>query len=166
MEGRWTFHRVSLAGSYAARFESFLTSVAAPYSGTRHVAELSGEWRFGGGSAIGLAYGAVRDLTDDATLTYLEHGPRAYARFSTSQTLRLAFDAGVSRRKYDEFDPALGARRADTYLDGAAAAELDFADHWTGRFWMAGRKAFSNVSDFAYTQLSGGVTLTFVAGLL
>jgi len=165
-EGRWTFRQVSLAASYAARFESFLTGAAAPYSGTRHLAEVSGEWRFGGGSAVGLAYGAARDLTDDPTLAYLEHGPRAYARFSASQTLRFALDAGLSHRKYDELDPALGVLRADTYLDGAAAAEVDLADRWTGRVWLAGRKAFSNVSDFAYTELSGGVTLTFVTGLL
>ena len=166
VEGRWTFQKVSLAASYAARFESFLTGAAAPYSGTRHLAELSGEWRFGGGSAIGLSYGAVRDLTDDPTLTYVEQGPHAYARFPTSPTLRCAFDASVSRRRYDEPDPAFAARRADTYVDGAAAAELDFADQWTGRFWVAARKSFSNVSDFAYTELSGGVTLTFAIGLL
>ncbi len=167
VEGRWTFRHLSLAGSYAARFESFLTGAAAPYSGTRHLAELSGEWRFAGGSAVGLAYGAV--MTDDATLTYLEyleHGPRAYARFSAGQNLRFAFDAGVSRRKYDALDPAFAATRADTYLDGAAAAELDFTDRWTGRFWGAWRRSFSNVPDFAYTELSGGVTLTFVVGLL
>jgi len=48
----------------------------------------------------------------------------------------------------------------------AAAAELDLADRWTGRFWLAARRAFSNVPDFAYTELSAGLTLTLVTGLL
>ena len=166
-EGRWTFRRISLAASYGIRFESFLTGAAAAYSGTRHLGDVSAEWRIGGGSAFGLAYGAVRDLTRDATLSYLEHGPHGYARFPATSSLRLAFDAAVSRRRYDAEDPAFSTRRGDTYVDGAAAAELDLADRWTARFWLAARKAFSNVPDsFAYTEVSAGVTLTLVAGLL
>ena len=165
-EGRWTFQQLSLAASYAARFESFLTGAAAPYSGIRQLGELSGEWRFGGGSAFGLAYALTRDRTDDATLKYLEHGPRAFARFATTPRLRFVFDAGLMRRQYDNLDPALAATRGDTYLDGGAAAELDLADRWTGRFWLTARRAFSNVRDFAYTELSAGLTLTLVTGLL
>ena len=76
------------------------------------------------------------------------------------------FDAGVLRRQYDNLDPALAATRADTYLDGGAAAELDIADRWTGRFWLAARRSFSNLPDFAYTELSAGLTLSLVTGLL
>src|SRR5204862_410755 len=108
----------------------------------------------------------TRDRTDDATLKYLEQGPRAFARFAATSRLRLVFDAGLLRRHYDNLDPTLAATRADTYLDGAAAAELDLADRWTGRFWLAARRAFSNVPDFAYTELSAGLTLTLVTGLL
>jgi len=100
------------------------------------------------------------------TLKYLEHGPRAFARFAATPRLRFVFDAGLLRRQYDNLDPALAATRADTYLDGGAAAELDLADRWTGRFWLAARRAFSNLPDFAYTELSAGLTLTLVTGLL
>ena len=165
-EGRWTFQQLSLAASYALRFESFLTGPAAPYSGTRHLGELSGEWRFGGGSAFGLAYALTRDRTDDATLKYLEHGTRAFARFAATPRLRLVLDAGLLSRHYDNQDPALAATRADLYLDGGTATELDLGDRWTGRFWVAARRAFSNVPSFAYTELSAGLTLTLVTGLL
>ena len=120
----------------------------------------------GGGSAFGLAYALTRDRTDDATLKYLEHGPRAFARFAATPRLRLMLDAGLLRRQYDNQDPAFAATRADLYLDGGAAAELDLADRWTGRFWVAARRAMSNVPDFEYSQLSAGLTLTLVAGLL
>jgi tetratricopeptide (TPR) repeat protein len=165
-EGRWTFHQLSLAASYAVRFESFLTGAAAPYSGIRQLGELSGEWRLGGGSAFGLAYAVARDRTDDATLKFLEQGPRAFARFAATPSLRVALDAGLLRRQYDNLDPSLTATRADTYLDGSAAAELDVADRWTARFWVAARRSFSNVPDFAYTGLSAGLTLSLVTGLL
>src|SRR6266478_5547767 len=103
---------------------------------------------------------------DDATLKYLGHGPRAFARFAATPRLWFVFDGGVLRRQYDNQDPAFAATRADTYLDGGAAAELDLADRWTGRFWVAARRAFSNLPDFAYTELSAGLTLTLMAGLL
>jgi len=165
-EGRWTFQQLSLAASYAVRFESFLTGAAAPYSGIRQLGELSGEWRSAGGSAFGLAYALTRDRTDDATLKYLEQGPRAFARFAATPRLRFVLDGGLLRRQYANQDPAFASTRADSYLDGGAAAEMDLADRWTARFWLAARRAFSNLPDFEYTQLSAGLTLTLVAGLL
>jgi len=165
-DARWTAGQISFSARYAVRFESFLTADAQPYSGLRHTGQAGAEWRFEGGSAVGLEYVGVRDVAADPALTYLEHGPRLSARIAATRTLRFMADADLLRRTYDVFDSTLGLSRADLYLDAGAAAELDFADRWTARVWAAGRRSLSNAADFAYLQISGGVTLSVVVGLL
>lgn len=165
-EGRVPLGPVSLAASYSARFESFLTDAASGYSGVRHAFEVSAERRWPGGSLAGIGWQGVRDLTSDPSLAYLEQGPRVEARLALSGSARLGVDASFLWRGYDGTDPSLGVSRADHYLDVALLGELEFAERWTLRLSLSGRSAFSNVDAFVYTQMAGGLSVAWAMGLL
>ena len=73
--GRVTHRALSLTATYAARFESFLASKAAGYSGLRHEAQATADWGLPRGFALGLGYHLDRDGARDTTLSYFEQGP-------------------------------------------------------------------------------------------
>jgi tetratricopeptide (TPR) repeat protein len=162
--GRAATGRVALDGTYAARFESFLTSGTAQYSGLRHDADLAAECLPSATTIIGLGYHVGADGTQSPSLSYLEHGPLALLRLGVGRQIRLVTEARVTFRRYDAMDPDLGAR-ADRYLDGALAWELDTSDHWTVRVTATGRRATSNVPDLQYTKLTAGLGLVYTAGV-
>ena len=167
--GRWAVGRLALAATYALRLESFLTSATAGYSGLRHDGEAEAGWRIGklAGASIdvGLGYHVGRDGARDAPLAYLEHGPVALLRLGMAGPWRLIAEGRFTLRGYDAVDPDLGVDRADRYLDGGAAAEIDVSDHFTVRAAATARRAFSNVPDFQYTKLTASVGLLYAGGL-
>ncbi len=114
---------------------------------------------------LALAYDFGRDATDRDVLAWLEHGPRAEAQYVLGRRARLRFEAGVTFRGYDLFDPAFATMRSDTFLDAGVLAELDLGLRWTARVGLLGRRAFSNVSDFTYLKILPTIGLSYVVGL-
>lgn len=163
-DARYAISDVGLSAVYAARFESFLTSVASGYSGLRQSAELAADLRAGPGT-FGVGWLLTRDRTDVREFAFLEHGPRAFARLPVTPRLRLGLDASFVLRGYDIVDAALGIAREDRYLDAAAIGELDLTDRLAVRGALGVRRAASNVASFVYTQVTGSLGLAFSAGL-
>ncbi len=162
--GRVTHRALSLTATYAARFESFLTSNAAGYSGLRHEAQATADWGLPRGFALGLGYHLDRDGARDAVLSYFEQGPLVLLWLGRGSALRLLAEARLTFREYAQVDPDYGLARSDRYLDASAAGEIDLSDHWTLRITAGGRRALSNVADLEYTKLTTGVGLAYTIG--
>ncbi len=157
--------RLSLGATYLARFESYLTATAEPYSGLRQRLEGRAAWRLGVGSRIALAYHLGNDDARDHALSWIEHGPRAELGLRLGGSARLALEAAATWRDHREVDPALRAVRSDVYLDGAATAEVDVGPAWAVRLSLGARKAFSNLPDFAYTRVTLMLGIAYTIGL-
>jgi hypothetical protein len=151
----WTaIGSVTLGATYFARFESYAHGFS-PFSGTVQGGEARTSFAVASRAWLALAYGLTRDATAAqwSILSYVEHGPRAELRVETARRVRLGFDVAAAFRRYDAFDPSLGVRRADTYLDAAAHAEWDLSPGWTAQVALRGRRAISNDSGFEYGKL-------------
>lgn len=160
----WTnLGRLSLSGSYFARFESF-QSTWEPFSGTLQGGEARGALSLGP-ARIGIAYHLSRDSAKTSELSWWEHGPRAELKLRLGSRARAGLEVGVSWRSYSGVSPTLSVKRADTYFDGAALAEYDISDHWIARFSLEARRALSNASAFQYSKLVPTLGLGYVVGL-
>lgn len=153
---------VTLGASYLARFESYAGGYS-PFSGTVQAAEVRTSFGAGARTRLALAYGVARDAAREPILSYLEHGPRAELRVAAARRVRLGLDLGATFRSYDVFDPALGARRTDTYLDAGVLGEWELSRGWTAQLALHGRRALSTVAGFEYAKLVPmvGVAYTF-----
>lgn len=159
----WTaFGDVTLGATYFARFESYADGFS-PFSGTLQGGEVRTSFAVTARARLALAYGAGRDAARLAILSYLEHGPRAELRVLVARGVRLGVDLAATFRRYDEFDPTLGARRSDTYLDEGVLVEWDPASRWTAHVSLQGRRALSSVGGFQYSKLvpMAGLAYTF-----
>ncbi|HSB20363.1 MAG TPA: tetratricopeptide repeat protein [Anaeromyxobacteraceae bacterium] len=152
-----------LGASYLVRRETYAPTWSS-FSGKLQRAEVRASLLATPGLRIGLAYGAGRDAARDPALSWLEHGPRAELRIAAGRAL-LGLDASVTWRPYDSYDPALSARRSDTYLDGAAFAEWDLDGRLSFRVSLLGRRALSNVPAFSYDKLLPTVGIGYAIGL-
>jgi hypothetical protein len=85
-------------------------------------------------------------------------------RWLVAPRWRLGFDAGVTFRAYAAVAPALGVRREDVYLDGAAVAEYDPDLRWTIWLSLDARRALSNVSQYEYSRIAPTVGVSFTTG--
>ncbi len=150
----------TLGASYLARFESYMSGFS-PFSGTVQAGELRAAFGIGSRARLALAYGLARDAAHLAILSFVEHGPRAELRVAAARGVRLGVDAGTTFRSYDVFDPTLGARRTDTYLDAGAVAEWDVAPGWTAHVAVRGRRAISDVPGFEYGKLVPAIGLAY-----
>lgn len=153
--------------AYFARYDAAEPGADVGYSGLRHFAEADVTWDLARArSSATVAWHGGWDAAHDPALAWGEHGPRAALRLALSRDVRLGLDAAFTWRAYQAFDPALGALRADRYLDAAAVLERDLGDRWTLRASLVARKAFSNVPDFAYTRIVPTLGIAWTAGLL
>jgi tetratricopeptide (TPR) repeat protein len=155
--------RVTLGGTYLARFESYAPDWS-PFDGVLQRAEVRAAASPRRDLRVALAYGVGRDHTDSSVLRYTEHGPRAELRITSGRNWRVGLDAALSLRNYDEYDPSLSATRRDTYLDATAWAELDVAPGWAARLAVDARRATSNVPDLEYDKVVPSVGLAYVRG--
>jgi hypothetical protein len=151
---------VTLGATWLARFESYAGGWS-PFSGTVQAGEVRTAFPLAARLRLALAYGLARDAARESILSYLEHGPRAELRLAAARRVRLGLDLAATFRGYDEYDPALGARRHDTYLDAAALAEWDVSPGWTAHVAVQGRQALSNVSGFQYARLVPTIGLAY-----
>jgi hypothetical protein len=163
--GRVAFGPIAVGGWYAARFETFQSSAASPYSGFRQEAEAETDWGPSAAAAVGAGYHLGADGTTSPELSYLEHGPFAILRLGTGGQTRLVAEARLTFRRYDAVDQDLGVERDDRYLDGTLACERDLSDRWTVRLTGTARRALSNVSDLQYSKLTAGLALVYTAGV-
>ncbi len=152
-----------LGASYFARLESYAPTWDR-FSGTLQRGEARASWMAAPRVRLGVAYGAGRDVARDPVLTWVEQGPRAELRVAVGR-LWLGADVAVTWREYDTFDPTLGARRSDRYLDGTAFAEVDLAANWTARFALMARNAWSNVAGFGYDKVVPTFGVGYTLGL-
>jgi hypothetical protein len=157
---------VSAGATYAARWESYLTTAASPYSGINQNAELEGDWQASNTAALGVGYHFGRDITTESALSFLEHGPLAVVRLGLGGATRLFAEGLLTFRRYDVFDPDLGVQRADSYFDGLLVGERDLSDHWTARLTVAARRALSNVPELQYTKVTAALGLAYSGALL
>lgn len=155
--------RAGFGAAYLVRFESYAAAWSR-FSGTLQRAELRTAFTPSPQLRIGVAYGVGRDDARDSVLSYLEHGPRVELRASAGASWRLGLDASLSRRGYDENDPAFRAARRDTYLDASVFAERDVAPGLALRFGLQGRRALSNVAALEYDKIVPTLGLAYVRG--
>ncbi len=158
--------RLSLGATYLARFESYLATADEPYSGVRQQLEARGAWSLGVGSWVAVAYRFGKDDAHHAVESWIENGPKAEASVRLGRAARLGLEAAATWRDYREVDPAFGVARSDVYLDGTATGEVVLGLPWAVRLTLGGRKAFSNVPDFAYTRVVVVLGIAYTIGLL
>jgi tetratricopeptide (TPR) repeat protein len=154
--------RAGLGAAYLVRFESYAAAWSR-FDGTLQRAELRFAFTPRAQLRIGFAYGIGLEDAREPVLSYLEHGPRVEVRASAG-AWRLGVDASLSRRGYDDHDPAFQTTRRDTYLDASAFAERDVAVGWALRFGLEGRRARSNVAPLEYDRVVPTIGLAYVRG--
>jgi len=87
----------TIAATYSARLESFLTTATEPYSGLRQDAELDVLRASGRAVALGVGYHGERDdARSHAELSYLEHGPVALAQLAPAPSMRVVVEGRFS----------------------------------------------------------------------
>ena len=153
-----------LTASYFARWEAYLPAAYEPFDGTVQHASLKAAFGLGRAALLTVGYGLTSDSVRVDYLSWLEHGPRAVLRWLVAPRWRLGFDAGVTFRAYAAVAPALGVRREDVYLDGAAVAEYDPDLRWTIWLSLDARRALSNVSQYEYSCIAPTVGVSFTTG--
>jgi hypothetical protein len=164
--GRLARGGLALGATYYARFESFLESGLDGYSGLRHDAEAVGDWQASAALGLSAGYHVGRDAADTAVFAYLEQGPLLAVRLRAGEAVHLVAESRLTWRTYDVEDPDLEVRRADRYLDGAVAADVDLSARLTLRALGTARRALSNVADFRYSRFTASLALVYAAGVL
>jgi hypothetical protein len=154
------FGGVTLGATYFARFDTYADGWS-QFSGTLQAGEVRGAFAPSTRARISVAYGAARDAARLGILSYVEHGPRAELRVLAWRGVWAGGDLAATFRRYDDYDPALAARRVDTYLDAGALLEWNPSPRWTTRLALHGRRALSNVSGFEYSKLVPTVGLAY-----
>ena len=155
---------VMMSASYFARFESYPSATYSPFDGVVQGGEVRSTVVLGPTVSLGAAYRLSYDGVSLSYLSWIEHGPRVEVRVHPLPSLRLAAEASLSFRPYRAVAPTFGAARSDTYLDGAAFAELDLASHWTVRLGGELRRALSNIPVYSYTSVFPTLGLVYVVG--
>jgi hypothetical protein len=164
--GRLVHGHLSAGATYLARWESYLTTAASPYSGLNQDGEIEGDWQAWTTAALGVGYHLGRDITTESALSFLEHGPFAVLRLGLAGDTRLFAEELLTFRRYDVFDLDLGVQRADSYFDGLLVGERDLSDHWTARLTLTARRALSNVPELQYTKVTAALGLAYTGTLL
>lgn len=152
-----------LGASYLVQAESYAPAWSR-FSGTRQRAELRVSALATARVRVSLSYGAERFGASDAVLSFVEHGPRTELRVARGRVIA-GLDASVRWRMYETRDPALSARRADSYLDASLFAEWALTGPLSLRFSLLGRKALSNVPDLEYEKVLPVVGIGYTLGL-
>lgn len=152
---------VTLGISWLGQAQSYLATTYQPFGGFYQRAEASARLLMEEGW-LELGYRFATDSTNAQVYSWFEHGPRATFRWPLSRTARLGLDAAVGLRSYSVTDPALGLRRSDSYLDGAAFAEWDLTQAWSLRAALVGRRAWSNAAGYTYTSLAPTLALSWL----
>jgi hypothetical protein len=145
------------------RVERFATDWD-PLSGVVARAELRAETVLGRAARVGLSYGAARDWTDTAALSWLEHGPRGDLQLLLGSRLVLLAEVGAAWRAADGYDAVLGATREDRVLDGALSLEWDVRHGLFLRVGVAGQLARSTVAAYSYETWTPSLGLRYVFG--
>jgi len=151
---------LTLGATYFARFDTYADGWS-PFSGTLQAGEVRTSFAPSSRARLSLAYGAARDAARLGVLSYVEHGPRAEMRLLAWRGVWAGADVAATFRRYDDFDPALGARRSDLYLDAGGLVEWSPSPRWTTRIALHGRRALSNVAGFEYSKLVPTVGLAY-----
>jgi hypothetical protein len=146
-----------------ARLERFAADWD-PLSGVLLRGELRAGIPLGRAVLAGLSYGAARDWTDTAALSFGEHGPRADLQILLGPRLVLLADAGAAWRSADAFDPVLGATRRDLTLDGSLTLEWDLRHGLLLRGAVSGRRARSTVDAYSHDAWMPSLGLRYVFG--
>lgn len=154
-----------LTASYLARWEAYLPAAYDPFDGVLQHAGAKASFGIARTAWLTLGYGLSWDGVQLDYLSWIEHGPRAVLRWLPAPRWRIVVEAGVLFRDYRAPSPALGTRREDAYLDGAVLAEYDPGLRWTIWVSLDMRRAFSNVSQYAYSRVAPTVGVSFVTGM-
>jgi tetratricopeptide (TPR) repeat protein len=145
------------------RFDGY-SGAYQPFSGVVHRTEAKVSFPLGERALLALAYGGGRDLADAGYLSFLEHGPRAELRLALAPRVRLGVELAATFRAYDAADPAFGTARHETYLDGAALAEVDLTERLSLRAALQARRASSSVSALEYDKVVPTLGMSWTAG--
>ncbi len=155
---------VTFGVSALGQQQSYLASLYVPFNGLYLRGEASARMAVGDGW-LEIAYRAARDGAKQEDLRWFEHGPRAALRWPLSLKARLGLDAAFTLRSYAAVGSALGLKRSDVYVDGAAFVEWDLDQRWSMRGALVGRVASSNAASFSYTSLAPTLGLAWVNAL-
>ena len=131
------------------------------FSGTVARGELFASAPLGRGHHLGAGYQLTRDAADARELSFLEHGPVAELRLGARRAGAGQLKSALARRVHDVRDAALGVRRADTWLAGAARVAWDLAQRWSLRASLEGRRVVSNAPAFSLFQLVPALGLAY-----
>ena len=131
------------------------------FSGTVARGELFASAPLGRGHHLGAGYQLTRDAADARELSFLEHGPVAELRLALDGPVRCQLELALARRVHDVRDAALGVRRADTWLSGAARLAWDLSQRWSLLASLEGRRVVSNAPAFSSFQLAPALGLAF-----
>lgn len=156
---------LTLAASYALRFESYDGDLYAPFSGTFQSGEVSASALVAPGLRLLLGYRLARDAVELPELSFLEHGPHAALWADVGARGRLFLDAALGFRGYDAFDPLLGVLREEVSIDATAAFEWDVSARAFLRVGVEVRQVWSTAEAYGYFRLAPTVGLGWVAGL-
>lgn len=151
--------------TYFAQLEDYRSSSFSAFSGVMHRADVRSTRALGGRGWLTISYRVARDVAKVNITRFTEHGPQVDLRVLLSPRVRVGVGASLGFRGYDAFDATLGARRRDTYVDGAAFGEYDLRPNWTARLSLQGRRATSNVAAFEYDKVVPMLGLVYVIGM-
>jgi tetratricopeptide (TPR) repeat protein len=154
----WPLGRFTLSGGYDVRFEHFLPTLYADFSGVRHTWTAGLSWSSGIWWA-GVSYHLAWNPTRDPALTYFEHGPAVDFQVQLHPIVRAFAMALVVSRPYVGVDPDLGVERRDLGLLAQAGASVALGDSLAlvGTFIARGNS--SNVAGLSYVELVTSVSL-------
>jgi hypothetical protein len=155
---------VTWSGSWSGALQHYAGDLDA-FSGFLQRLEGKAAWVFGPQAWLAVAYGGSWDAAKSGIAAYVEHGPRLELRGVLSSRWRAGLDVAYTWRTYRDFDPALGVRQTNAFLDGSAFVEADLANRWTARLSLDARNATANVPAAEYAKLVPMVGLVYVYGM-
>lgn len=157
---------VVLVAQGQLRWERFVEPTFAGYSGPRASGRLGFAWLSEAGTVdASLSYGLGYLGAREAALAALEHGPRAELWGRLFTPLRVGLSATGGWRRHAAYDPALSARRADSFVEAVLALDCALGAYWNVQAQLSGLVARSNVARFSYERWVGGVAVTGSFGL-
>ncbi len=157
----------TLSASCAVRFESYPAAAYEPFSGALARGELIATWPLGHSAGHRLEVGYRLSL-DDARrpeLGWVDHGPAAEVQLRLGPRARAGLRAAAGFRTHGAYDPQLGVRRSDAWVEAGVLLAWGLDEHFTLRGSLAARRQSSSAPDFTYSRVAPSLGIALTAGL-
>lgn len=154
--------RASLDVSYVLAYDDYRVAAFEPYEGWRQAGFVGGHWRVFERLDLGGVYRVERRSSEDARVSFLEHGPSASVGVRLASDLTVDARAGLAVRNYDARSETLLESNHQTFIDLALSARWNVSGPWSILGTVSRRSVAADTESYAYDRWIASVGMSHV----